>query len=440
MGVTTIEATPKIRDYFRRVFGVGTGGFLEWFDYTIYASFAVIISVQIFGSIGAIFLTFLAFGFGYVFRPLGSFVFGHIGDKYGRKRALTLTFWVMGLGTIVTGLIPPYHMIGIAAPLLMTVGRLAQGFGAGGEWGSASSYLIELGGKNRRGFFGSIQEFIALFGIVIATAVGLFLSHLPSAFLQSIGWRIPFIIGGIIVVAFIYYARREMPESYNFEDIKRKKEVKSSPILATFKNDYKPFIYILFGTAAQTTAFYALVTYMTTYMITEIHISLTIALEITFTALVTTTALTPVMGFVSDKLKTRKWMIIIPPIILIPYSLIYFMMVNTGIIPLIFLGAALFGVFLSPAGGTLIAFTSEAFPTTERTTGATSYNIASAYFGGFAPTISIFLIGALHTKLAPAYWVMAISVISIMFIALTKDTGKLEVMAEEKSLYSKTIK
>jgi len=197
MSKPDISRSPSLRNLLGRILGVSIGGFLEWFDFSIYAVFAVIISEQIFGSIGAIFLVFLAYGLGFVMRPAGSFFFGHIGDKYGRKKALTITFWVMGIATILTGLVPDYTSIGIAAPILLTIVRMAQGFGTGGEWGSAGAYLIELGGSNRRGFFSSIQNFIALFGIMVSTAVGLALTQLPSSFLDSIGWRMPFLIEGL---------------------------------------------------------------------------------------------------------------------------------------------------------------------------------------------------------------------------------------------------
>jgi len=419
-----------------RLLGVSVGGFLEWYDYSIYAVFAVIISTQIFGSVGAIFLVFLSYALGFVLRPAGSFYFGHMGDKYGRKRALTLTFWVMGAGTILTGLVPGYASIGIAAPILITVARMAQGFGTGGEWGSASSYLIEAGGSTRRGLFSSVQEFIALLGIVVSTAVGLALTRFPIQFLDSIGWRIPFLVGGFVIIPLAYLSRRSMPETDSFEAIRNKNKVSPSPIVTTLKNDYKPFLIIIFGTAALTTGFYAAITYMTTYIVTIVGMSMSVALTATLTSLVAVTFLTPVFGYVSDKFRTRKVLFMLSTLLLIPITPIYYLVVDTGEVGPIIIMAAVFGMAASLGAGTLISFVSESFPTSERVTGNASYNISAAYFGGFAPLISITLIGFLHSELAPAYYVMAVAIMSLVAIYFAKDTGNIESLSEVESLYS----
>ena len=428
---------PRFRSLLRRLITVSIGGFLEWFDFSIYAVFAVIISEQIFGSIGAIFLVFLAYGLGFVMRPAGSFFFGHIGDKYGRKRALTITFWVMGLATIITGLVPGYAKIGISAPILLTAVRMAQGFGAGGEWGSAGAYLIELGGSTRRGFFSSIQNFVALFGIMVSTAVGLALTQLPSAFLDSVGWRLPFLIGGLVIIPIAFFSRKEMPETDCFEQMTAKNEIKTSPILMTLKNDYKPFMIIIFGTAALMTTFYGAIIYMATYIVTFTGLSLEVGLIASLTSLAFMTFLTPAFGYLSDILKTRKRLFLISTLMMIPLTPIYFLTVATHQLDLIVVMAAIFGAAVSAAAGTLVAFVSESFPTSERVTGFASYNISAAYFGGFAPVIFITLIGLLNTKVAPAYYAMAVAIMSATALYYARDTGKLDELPQNESLYSK---
>ena len=436
MSKPDISRSPSLRNLVGRILGVSIGGFLEWFDFSIYAVFAVIISEQIFGSIGAIFLVFLAYGLGFVMRPAGSFFFGHIGDKYGRKKALTITFWVMGIATILTGLVPDYTSIGIAAPILLTIVRMAQGFGTGGEWGSAGAYLIELGGSNRRGFYSSIQNFIALFGIMVSTAVGLALTQLPSSFLDSIGWRMPFLIGGSVIIPIAYFSRKGIPETDSFKQIIAKNEIKTSPILLTLKNDYKPFLIIIFGTAALMTTFYGAIIYMTTYIVTVIGLSLEVGLIASLTSLAFWTFLTPVFGYLSDILKTRKKLFLISTLLLIPLTPIYFLTVATHQLALIVVMAAIFGVASSAAAGTLVAFVSESFPTSERATGFTSYNISAAYFGGFAPVIFIALIGLLNSNLAPAYYVMAVAIMSGAAVYFARDTGKIDELPQNESLYS----
>ena len=419
----------------RRILGVSIGGFLEWYDYSIYAVFAVVISSEIFGSIGAIFLVFLSYALGFVLRPAGSFFFGHIGDKYGRKKALTLTFWVMGVGTMLTGLVPGYSSIGIFAPILITIARMAQGFGTGGEWGSASSYLIELGGGERRGLFSSFQEFIALLGIVVSTAVGLGLSTLPSQFLDSVGWRIPFLVGGAVIIPLAYISRRSLPETDSFESIRSRNEIQSSPVLTTLRHDLRPFLIVLFGTAALTSGFYGAITYMTTYIVTIEKLSLGTALMATLISLILVTSLTPVFGYLSDRFKTRKKLFLLSTLLLIPVTPIYFIVVETKAIAPIMLMAAIFGIASSMGTGTLVSFISESFPTSERVTGNASYNISAAYFGGFAPVISIALINVLHSNIAPSYYVVAVACMSAVVIYFAKDTGSMKELSEVESPY-----
>jgi len=399
----------------------------------------VIISAQIFGSIGAIFLVFLSYALGFVMRPIGSFFFGHIGDKFGRKKALTTTFWLMGGGTILTGLVPGHSSIGIFAPILITCARIVQGFGTGGEWGSASSYLIEIGRNNRRGLYSSVQEFIALSGIMTSTMVGLVLTQLPSSLLSSIGWRVPFLVGGVAVIILAYLSRSGLPETDSFERIKAINKVESSPILRTLKKDYKPFLIIIFGTAGLTTAFYAGITYMTTYIVTITHQSLRLALLTTLTSLVVVTALTPIFGFLSDRLRTRRNLFLLSTLLLIPVTPLFFLVVGTKQVELILLLAAIFGVVCSLGTGTLISFVSESFPTSERVTGNASYNISATYFGGFAPVISISLIGLWHSSLAPAVYVVAMAALSAVAIWFAKDTGRMEKLSDAQSIYNESL-
>jgi MHS family proline/betaine transporter-like MFS transporter len=253
--------------------------------------------------------------------------------------------------------------------------------------------------------------------------------------LTSIGWRIPFLVGGLVIVPLAYLSRKRLPETESFEELKSKNETTSSPIAATLKNDYKPFLIIIFGTAALTTAFYGAITYMTTYIVTVAKLNLSIALTATLTSLVFVTFLTPVFGFLSDRFKTRKKLFLLSTLLLIPVTPIYFLAVGTHQLEKIILMAGIFGLASSIGTGTLISFISESFPTSERVTGNASYNISAAYFGGFAPVISIALIGLLHSALAPAYYVMTVAVISAVAICFAKDTGKIDELPETESLY-----
>ncbi|HYB76430.1 MAG TPA: MFS transporter, partial [Nitrososphaerales archaeon] len=167
-----------------------------------------------------------------------------------------------------------------------------------------------------------------------------------------------------------------------------------------------------------------------------VGMSMSVALTATLTSLVAVTFLTPVFGYVSDKFRTRKVLFMLSTLLLIPITPIYYLVVDTGEVGPIIIMAAVFGMAASLGAGTLISFVSESFPTSERVTGNASYNISAAYFGGFAPLISITLIGFLHSELAPAYYVMAVAIMSLVAIYFAKDTGNIESLSEVESLYS----
>jgi MFS transporter, MHS family, proline/betaine transporter len=196
------------------------GNVLEWYDFIIYAYLATYIAKSIFApgdDLAALLNSFAAFGVGFVARPVGGLVVGWIGDKRGRKPALILTAVLMAIGTIAIGLIPTYSAIGVLAPALLVLARLVQGFSAGGEMGSSIAYIVETAPDGRRGYYGSFQQCSLIAGLLLGSGVAALLSSLlDSATMQDWGWRIPFLIGGLIG-PFAAYARRRISESIGYQ-------------------------------------------------------------------------------------------------------------------------------------------------------------------------------------------------------------------------------
>jgi MHS family proline/betaine transporter-like MFS transporter len=203
----------KERDLARqrtRAVGAGIAGqILEWFDYAIYGTLAPVLSPVFFPAkdpVVSILLTLLVFGVGFVMRPLGSVVFGHVGDKHGRKIALAWTIGLMAVATASIGFIPSYASIGIAAPIILTGCRLIQGLATGGEWGASTAFLVEYAKSKGRGFLGSWQQAGAVVGFMVGALVGFILtSTLSKASLTAWGWRIPFTVGSV----FLGYAHQD---------------------------------------------------------------------------------------------------------------------------------------------------------------------------------------------------------------------------------------
>src|ERR1041384_1184915 len=186
----------------RAVSAAVIGNVLEWYDFSVYAFVAVIIARKFFPSdneVSALLATFLAFGLGFVARPLGGIVLGRLGDTHGRKTALLITIALMAIGTVMVGVLPTYAAIGVAAPLLLVVARLMQGFSAGGEWGSSTAYIVEWAPANQRGFYGSFQQTSVVAGLLLGSGIAaLFTTILTADQMDAWGWRVPFLLGGIL--------------------------------------------------------------------------------------------------------------------------------------------------------------------------------------------------------------------------------------------------
>lgn len=415
------------------------GHVIEWYDYGVYAYFASVISKVIFaGGPSALLLTFLAYGIGLVFRPLGSIYFAHLGDRKGRRYALLITFWLTGLATLFTGLVPPYSAIGLAAPILVTALRMVQGFGAGGEWGGVGSYLVELGGSSRRAFYSCFQQIFILTSVLVGDLVGLYITtYYPKTFVYSWGWRIPFIVGGLILIPLIFYLRRTLPESQLFETVKAKNELVKLPIAKVFVKETRAAVLQLVGMLFTPVTFYTVFTYLPTYVITHSKLPPIDGFILVAIGVVVTIALVPLWAYISDRRRDRKTHFLVASIggAILSYPLLYF--VSGGVFTYAVIAIVVFQIVLSNYNATINAFIAESFPTNDRYSGFVPYNIATAYAGGFAATIAILLISATQNPLAPSFYMIAACTASAIAIAFMKDGAKLETLPETESIYSK---
>jgi MHS family proline/betaine transporter-like MFS transporter len=422
----------------RNIAGASIGNVMEWYDFGVYAYFAIIISKEIFPSSAASLLeTFVVFGIGYVFRPLGSIVFAHYGDKIGRKNMLLITFWLMGFGTLLTGLTPNYVTIGLGAPILLALFRIMQGFGAGGEWGGVGSYLTEFGGSNKRAFYGSFQQFFILISLLAGSLTALATTGVAASFMDTIGWRLPFIIGGLVLLPIAFILRRQMDETVSFTTVKEKKETLKYPIKKVFTKDWKPTVLVIFGTLIWTVSFYIMLTYLPTYLSTTTSLTSSQTFIVTSFGISVIAAFVLIIGKLSDRLRKRKIFPIIGSLafVVLTYP-IFYLIHGAGFIEVMLLVGFL-DFFIAFMSGTLVAFFAESFPTNDRYSGFIPYNLSTAYFGGFAPTIAIALITLTKNPLSPSFYVIATAVLSLIAFILMKETGNIEKLPETKSLYSK---
>jgi MHS family shikimate/dehydroshikimate transporter-like MFS transporter len=213
------------------VFASAIGTIIEWYDFLIYGMAAALVFNKLFfPNIDPLVGTLAALGsyaVGFLARPLGGAIFGHYGDRIGRKSILMITLALMGIGTFLIGLLPTYAQIGIWAPILLVTLRIIQGIGLGGEWGGAAVMVLEHSPKNRRGFYGSLVQVGFPLGLVIATLVFSFVSKLPEEDIMSWGWRVPFLLSAVLIIVGVFI-RKNVEESPVFEDMKARKELSKS--------------------------------------------------------------------------------------------------------------------------------------------------------------------------------------------------------------------
>lgn len=420
-GTVTNDASAR-----RRAVRAGAvGNVLEWYDYAVYGYLATTIGEVFFSdSSTALLLTFATFGVGFVFRPLGSIVFGHIGDAIGRKRALVATTLLMGSATALIGLIPSYATIGILAPVLLVVLRLLQGFAAGGEWGGSTTFLAESATSRNRGFIASFQQATVTGGLLLGAIVGFIVtSVLDDGALVSWGWRLPF-YGGFLLMVVGLYMRWRLDETVHYRATEDAGEVTKRPIVEVFQ-EHKASVGRVFGmTIVWTVSFYILLTYLASYLENEIGLSRSFSLGITVLQLAVVTLLIPVFGAVSDRVG-RKPLLLIGCFLFIALPYPCFALLGDGsklgAIALVIIFGTVLAIFTGPGP----AVVSELFPTKLRYSGLSiPYSMAVAIFGGFAPFIATWLTDVTGSRLAPSLYIIAAAVVSFVVLLTFPETSR----------------
>jgi MHS family proline/betaine transporter-like MFS transporter len=401
------------------------GNALEWFDFTVFGLFAGILGKLFFPADNpnsSLLLTFATFGIAFAARPLGGLVFGLYADKHGRKKALVVMISLMAVGTGLLGFLT-YGAIGIAAPLLLLLARLIQGFSAGGEFGSASAMLIEFAPPGRRGFYGSFQmvsQSLA-FGIGAAMAIGLNVGLSPNEF-ASWGWRVPFILG-ILIGPTGWYLRQKCDESPEFQAYLAEKAATAQPkkqtTLGQLFSEYPRELVASFSLIAAGTAInYVNAIFLPAYAAAELKLPLLNAQIGLLCVSLANAAISVACGALSDRIGRRT--VLIPA--LIAYTVLFYVLLQR-------LAAEpttahlwqlqLVAVFLGALAGPMPAFMTEIFPVGVRSTGASlMYNLAVMLFGGLAPFINTWLVQATGNKAAPVYYILFAAAVGLAGLSI----------------------
>ncbi|MGW1441203.1 MFS transporter [Serratia rhizosphaerae] len=396
------------------------GNLLEFYDFTVYSYFALAISKQFFPShdpVISTMLAFSAFAIGFVARPLGGVVLGYYADKKGRRAALTLTIMLMALGAAMIGLAPNYAAIGVAAPALIVLARLIQGFAQGGEFGAATATLLETGSDERRGFRASWQLASQGAAALLGAAVAAILTFTLSAeALAEWGWRIPFLLGTLIVPVGIYLRRHIVDEPPAATPAERR----------VFEARHvRNWLLTVFSIMGMSVSSYIMIYYLPTYSIQQLGLPERLSIMVALATSVISFVMCPIYGAWSDKLRKRKPLAMFGRLMLL--LLLYpafWAMTHFPTLPAVMSVMIVLMLFYTMGSAPAYALMPESFPRHIRASYmASAYAVAVSLFGGTAQLVAAWLLDVTGNKMAPAWYMMICVLISLLAVARFEETG-----------------
>jgi MHS family proline/betaine transporter-like MFS transporter len=402
----------------KAVAAAGIGNFVEWFDFALYAQFATIIAAQFFPSsnpTAALLSTFAVFALGFFARPIGGVIFGHFGDKLGRKASLSAAVLLMSAATIAIGLTPAYATIGVAAPMFLVAWRVLQGLSAGGEYAGSSSFVIEYAPPGRRALFASVNPVATAMGTIGGAGVGLIVTAiLSSGQVQDWGWRIPFLLAGPLGLVGLYL-RSRVEETPEFEAVRRAgAKAEHAPLVEAFKMAKGRMLLLIGWAIVNAVGFYLLSGYMIAFMTQHVRLSQTEALTAYIVALLVFSVASPLAGLAADKYGPSR-IAVLTAAALAVVVLPAFALMGVGTLLFAILGLSLYAVVVGGISTLTPLFMADFFPTRIRyTASAVAYNVAYAALGGTAPYVATYLVDRTGNGAAPGYYVLVIAVVGVL--------------------------
>lgn len=405
------------------------GNALEFYDFTLYGVFAVIIAQLYFPSVDpltAILSSWGAFAAGFIMRPFGAMFFGAVGDKFGRKKALTLSIIGMGIPTLLIGLLPTYEQIGIVAPAFLVICRLIQGLCTGGEYNGAAIFALEHVGKNKPGFFGGLITGSCVIGALIATGLGALVANSSD---PEFYWRYTFVFGAIISLVG-FYVRRSVAESPEYINEQKKESKEKIGFSFIFKNMKKEMLVSLLIGCLNGGLSYTLFGFFNSYLKNYIGVALANAMLFSLVGLSAFMIFSPILGYLMDSFGRRRYFMLATSVVPILGSVSFFV-VQSATIESIILSQVLLGLATAAIAGPQHAFVQCLFPVRSRYLGISfTFCLGMALCGGTAPMILTYFIEKTGSYFFPAIFISSLSF--LLFFAIVSLKG--ERLNEKKEL------
>jgi len=400
--ITPAERKAKIWSVIR----VSSGNFLEMYDFMVFGYYAAAIGNAFFPSgnpFVSLMLSLMTFGAGFLMRPLGAIVLGAYTDRHGRRAGLILTLGLMSVGIISIACVPGYATIGVLAPLLVLMGRLLQGFSAGMELGGVSVYLAEIATPGHKGFYVSWQSASQQVAVMFAALVGVVLnSQLPPQKMAQWGWRIPLLIG-CVIIPFLFRLRRSLQETDEFAA--RKHRPTTREILRSLTANWSIVAVGTMMATMTTVSFYMITAYTPTFGNSVLHLTIMASLIVTLCVGTSNLFWLPVMGTLSDKVGRRPLLLVFTTLMLVTAYPVMVWLVRDPSFWRLLMVELWFSFIFGSYNGAMVVFLTEIMPVSVRTTGfALAYSLATAVFGGFTPAVSTYLIHVTGNRAVPGLW------------------------------------
>ncbi len=413
------ERTSKIWSVVR----VSSGNFLEMYDFMVFGYYASAIGKAFFPSGSAfvsLMLSLMTFGAGFLMRPLGALVLGAYTDRHGRRAGLLLTLAMMSIGIFSIACMPSYATIGLLAPLLVVIGRLLQGFSAGMELGGVSVYLSEIATPGHKGLYVSWQSGSQQIAVMFAASVGVVLnSILPPEKMEHWGWRVPLLLG-CIIIPFLFRLRRSLGETDEF--LARKHRPGTAEIFRSLRDNWGIVLVGVFMVTMTTVSFYMITAYTPTFGSSVLHLASMDSLIVTLCVGASNLFWLPIMGSLSDRIGRRPLLIACTVLMLVSaYPAMLWLIHDPSFARL--LTVELWLSFLYGSyNGAMVVFLTEIMPIEVRTTGfALAYSLATAIFGGFTPALSTYLIHISGNRAIPGLWLSFAAVCGLVATLFAKS-------------------